>query len=42
MNNAGEEGISEGFRSAESERVAPGGAGAVEPQTPRMLACLLR
>jgi hypothetical protein len=32
MNNAGEEGISEGFRSAEPERVALGGGGAVEPR----------
>jgi len=28
MNNAGEEGISEGFRLAKSERAVPGGVGA--------------
>jgi len=32
MNNAGKEGISEGCRSADPERVAPGGAGADESQ----------
>ncbi len=33
MDNASEEGISESCRSAEPEQVAPGGAGADEPET---------
>jgi hypothetical protein len=34
MNNAGQEGISEGFRLAQSERTVPGGAGAKGSATP--------
>ena len=34
MNNAGEEGISEGFRLAKSERAVPGGVGAEGPCHP--------
>ena len=34
MNNAGEEGISEGFRLAKSERAVPGGVGAEGPYHP--------
>jgi len=34
MNNAGKEGISEGFRLAQSERAVPGGAGAESSATP--------
>jgi hypothetical protein len=34
MNNVGEEGISEGFRLAKSERAVPGGVGAEGPCHP--------
>jgi hypothetical protein len=34
MDNAGEEGISEGFRLAKSERAVPGGVGAEGPCHP--------
>ena len=34
MNNAGQEGISEGFRLAQSERATPGGAGVQDCATP--------
>jgi hypothetical protein len=34
MNDAGQEGISEGFRLAQSERAVPGGAGATGSATP--------
>jgi len=36
MNIAGQEGISEGFRLAQSERAVPGGAGAKGFATPRL------
>jgi hypothetical protein len=34
MNNTGQEGISEGFRLAQSDRAVPGGDGAKGPATP--------
>jgi hypothetical protein len=40
MNNAGQEGISEGFRLAQSERAVPGGAGAKGSATPPLF-CMM-